>query len=91
VYEGNKGNVSGLRKAIEDEQKDSKRKELLNWLTSIDPSKNYNSARDKHESCTGDWLVKGNKDFEHWKTAPNSLLWLNGKGMMHPLYFPANH
>lgn len=30
--------VSGLRKAIEDAQQDSQRKELLSWLSSIDPS-----------------------------------------------------
>lgn len=72
--------VSGLRKAIEDAQHDRQRKELLDWLSSIDPSENYNSARDKHEATTGNWLLNGNEDFKRWKTASNSLLWLHGKG-----------
>jgi hypothetical protein len=73
--------VSGLREAIEDAQRDNQRKELLSWLSSIDPSENYNSARGKREAKTGDWLVEGNEDFKHWGKAPNSLLWLHGKGM----------
>jgi ankyrin repeat domain-containing protein 50 len=73
--------LSNLRKAIEEAQKDTQRRELLSWLSSIDPSENYNSARDRHEAETGNWLVQGNRDFEHWETSPNSLLWLHGKGM----------
>jgi ankyrin repeat domain-containing protein 50 len=73
--------LSNLRKAIEEAQKDTQRRELLSWLSSIDPSENYNSARDRHEAETGSWLVQCNRDFEHWETDPNSLLWLHGKGM----------
>jgi hypothetical protein len=73
--------VSSLRKAIEDAQQDSQQAGLLNWISSIDPSENYNSARERHEVETGDWLVRGNEDFKHWETAPNSLLWMHGKGM----------
>ncbi len=75
------GEVSGLRKAVEDAQRDSQRKELLSWLSSVDPSENYNSARDKHEAETGDWFVERNERFKHWQHAPNSLLWLHGKGI----------
>lgn len=72
--------VSGLRKAIEEAGRDSRRQELLDWLSSIDPSTNYNSARKKHESKTGDWFVEHNDCFKHWEDNSNSLLWLHGKG-----------
>ncbi|KAH7350622.1 hypothetical protein BKA65DRAFT_242529 [Rhexocercosporidium sp. MPI-PUGE-AT-0058] len=74
--------LSGLRKAIEAAQKDSGRSALLDWLSSVDPSLNYNNARGKYDQGghgTGDWLIRNNKDFEKWKIAPNSLMWLNGK------------
>jgi len=78
--------ISALSNAVEEAQKDKKRKELLDWLSKIDPSKNFNSAREKHESGTGDWLLVNNKDFELWKAVPNSLLWLNGKGECHSCF-----
>jgi hypothetical protein len=41
------GDLSGLRNAIEKEQRNTARKDLLNWLSAIDPSKNYNLGFDK--------------------------------------------
>lgn len=74
--------ISALLKAIEIAQRDSHRSKLLKWLSSLDPSHNYNNACGKHEKGTGEWLINGNNDFETWKVAPNSLMWLNGKGMI---------
>lgn len=71
--------VSALREIIKDAQQDTQRKGLLDWLTSIDPSENYNSARRRHKDKTGDWLIKENEDFKQWQQNPNSLLWLHGK------------
>ncbi|KAF4632625.1 hypothetical protein G7Y89_g5505 [Cudoniella acicularis] len=36
--------LSGLRKAVEDAQNKYERLELIGWLSSVDPSDNYNSA-----------------------------------------------
>lgn len=72
--------VSGLRKAIEEAQNDKKRQELLKWLCLIDPSENYKKALSKHRAGTCGWFIETNVKFETWKTDPNSLLWLNGKG-----------
>ncbi|KLU92750.1 hypothetical protein MAPG_11652, partial [Magnaporthiopsis poae ATCC 64411] len=71
--------VSGLRKAIEDAQAETKRGELLRWLCTSDHSEMYNAARDLHESGTGDWLVRDSQAFKTWKKYPGSLLWLHGK------------
>lgn len=72
--------LAALRTAVEKAQRDSNRSQLLNWLSSVDPSEGYNDARKKHEKNTGNWLIRKNEDFEKWKTAPNSLMWLSGKG-----------
>lgn len=74
------GDVSGLRKAIEESQKDARRALLLNWISEVDPSSNFNAAVEKHEPHTSQWLIKNNDDFDKWQNTPKSLLWLNGKG-----------
>ena len=83
IFKSGFSDIAALRKAIETAQHDSKRSGLLNWLSSVDPSLNYNNARGKRENGgqgTGDWLIRDNDDFNRWKVAPNSLMWLNGKG-----------
>jgi hypothetical protein len=72
--------VSSLRDAIEKAQMDTNRTNLLNWLSTIDPSKFYSLGLDEIRADTGDWLLDGNPDFKNWQTSPNSFAWLNGKG-----------
>lgn len=72
--------MSRLRGIIKDVQSSGERRDLLSWLSSVDFSTNYNSARHSHALSTGDWLVGKNVDFKHWANAPNSHLWLSGKG-----------
>jgi N-terminal domain of NWD NACHT-NTPase len=84
------GDVSGLCNAIEKAQRDTQRTRLLNWLSTINPSKFYNLGLDKLRADTGEWLLNGNLDFEKWQTSPNSFAWLNGKGISTDtyLYYP---
>lgn len=79
IFNSGFDDVAALREAVERAQRDRERTELLDWLSSVDPSLNYNNARTKHENGTGDWLIRNNDDFDSWKVAPNSLMWLNGK------------
>jgi hypothetical protein len=74
--------VSRVRNVIMQAQKDNEREELLKWLSSVDPSTNYNSARRNHAESTSDWLVEKSSDFKKWKSDPNSFLWLHGQGMI---------
>ena len=74
--------VSRVRSVIMQAQNKNEQKKLLKWLSSVDPSKNYNSARESHALSTGDWLVEKSSDFKNWEEAPNSLLWLYGKGII---------
>lgn len=71
--------VSGLRSAIKDAPTEERRQELLNWLSDVDPSEIYNTARDKHGAGTGEWLTRESEEFRAWKESPSSLLWLHGK------------
>ncbi|KAH6849839.1 ankyrin repeat-containing domain protein [Chaetomium sp. MPI-CAGE-AT-0009] len=71
--------VEGLRQAVEAAQEDRKRVALLDWLCDVDPSVIYNTAREKHEGATGEWLLYDSKEFWAWQESPGSLLWLHGK------------
>lgn len=73
-------NIVGFQQAVASAKSNSNRGELINWLSSADPSSNYIRARDKHQPETGNWLIKESIDFKNWENAPNSFLWLNGKG-----------
>lgn len=42
----------------EAQQIHTKGSQLLKWLCDLDPSTEYNAARDKHKSGTSDWLVE---------------------------------
>jgi hypothetical protein len=72
--------VSRVRSVITQAQNNTEREKLLKWLSSVDPSKNYNSVRENYVLSTGDWLVEESSDFRNWEEVPNSLLWLHGPG-----------
>jgi hypothetical protein len=77
-------------KPAEQRTSEADSRELLAWLSPIDPSENYNTVLQARQDDTGDWLLRGSNDFDAWKTRPNSLLWLNGKGItLYSLRFPS--
>jgi hypothetical protein len=73
--------ISRLRTLIEKAQKEETRPQLLEWLSSEEISTRYNDIRVRHESLTGNWLIKSDL-YTSWKTSPGSFLWLHGKGML---------
>ncbi|KAM0522461.1 hypothetical protein ACHAPE_002051 [Trichoderma viride] len=68
--------VSSLRKAIAEAEKDRDRADLLLWLCQVDPSQMYNAARDKHEVGTSEWLME-NQELLAWEKEDKSLLWIH--------------
>lgn len=74
--------VSSLRKALAEAEKDHDRAELLSWLCQVDPSQMYNAARDKHEVGTSEWLME-NQHLLAWEKEDKALLWIHGKGTVH--------
>ncbi|CAG8962108.1 hypothetical protein HYFRA_00005151 [Hymenoscyphus fraxineus] len=68
-----------ILKEIRNAQVENDRLRIIQWLSNsaLDPSLEYQIARDKHEATTGSWLL-ANDDFGSWMGASNSLLWLYG-------------
>ena len=52
--------------------------QILDWLTSVDPSQNHNAAYKLHEGDTGAWFTDS-LEFSSWLHGPGRFLWLNGK------------
>lgn len=74
-----KTEISISREAAESAMTKQGRYELFNWLCDIDPSSIYNTARERHEPGTNEWLIKS-EEFQNWEMSDASLLWLHGKG-----------
>jgi hypothetical protein len=53
------------------------RKNVQEWLSPPDVSKNYRESLVKRCSTTGSWFIDG-PEFGDWMTKPASLLWLHG-------------
>ena len=70
--------VTDLKAQVTAYQADEQSTKISGWLSTTDPSSNYETARKKCQPKTGEWLFK-RPEFEEWKEKPNSLLWLYGK------------
>jgi hypothetical protein len=65
------------QRILDAHQSDEFRK-IVAWLAPSDPGTNHATARQRHESQTGDWLLKSNQ-YQSWKTGAVSHLWMYGK------------
>jgi hypothetical protein len=72
--------LSSLRTAIELQQKDGQRQDMLNWLSEFDHTSDYNAVMETHTTDTCGWLVE-HSTFKTWQQGNHSLLWLYGIGM----------
>jgi DNA replication protein DnaC len=50
---------------------------LVAWISPANPTSNHVTAREKHESMTGRWLLDS-KTFAQWSTARQSSMWIYG-------------
>ncbi|KAL7953822.1 hypothetical protein V8C34DRAFT_317812 [Trichoderma compactum] len=73
-----KTEMSISREVAESAMTKQQRDELFSWLCDIDPSSIYNTARERHEAGTNEWLIKS-EEFQNWEKSDGSLLWLHGK------------
>ncbi|KAM3517219.1 hypothetical protein NHJ13051_009173 [Beauveria bassiana] len=51
---------------------------ITQWLSPPDYRQNFSTAKGKHQSGTGQWLLDS-EHYKSWKTDKSSSLWLNGK------------
>jgi hypothetical protein len=63
---------------IMDAQQSDEFRKIVAWLAPPDPGTNHDTARQRHESQTGDWLLKSSQ-YQSWKTGVVSHLWMYGK------------
>jgi hypothetical protein len=63
---------------ILDVQQSDEFRKIVAWLAPPDPETNHTTARQRHESQTGDWLLKSTQ-YQSWKTGVVSHLWMYGK------------
>ncbi|KAF7881876.1 uncharacterized protein EAF02_006564 [Botrytis sinoallii] len=57
--------------------RESKKKDLLHWLSTADPKTNHDLARRHFEPGAGSWFLQS-YEYSNWKTSDNSFLWVQG-------------
>jgi hypothetical protein len=65
------------RRVLDTQQSDDFRK-LVAWLAPPDTGTDHASARRRHESQTGDWLLTSSR-YQRWKSSDIDHLWMYGK------------
>jgi hypothetical protein len=70
--------IAAQNQRILDAQQSDEFRKLVAWLAPPDPGTNHDTARQRHESQTGDWLLKSSQ-YQSWKTGAVSHLWMYGK------------
>lgn len=63
---------------ILDAQQSDEFRKIVTWLAPPDPGTNHDTARQRHESHTGEWLLKSSQ-YRSWKTGLVNHLWMYGK------------
>jgi hypothetical protein len=61
-----------------DAQQSDEFQKIVAWLAPPDPGTNQDTARQRHESQTGQWLLKSSQ-YRSWKTGAVNHLWMHGK------------
>ncbi|KAF3941614.1 Inversin [Dactylella cylindrospora] len=58
-------------------QAETKKREILQWLSPIDVSTNHNVACKKREPSTGNWFLDLD-EYITWKNTPGGMIWVHG-------------
>ncbi|EPE31376.1 ankyrin repeat protein [Glarea lozoyensis ATCC 20868] len=69
--------VQDLKENIEKQKDDSTRLKIIRWLSTTDPSSNFHSGCEGHQSTSGSWVLN-HTSYKNWSQSPNSFLWLHG-------------
>jgi hypothetical protein len=70
--------IAAQKQRILDVQQSDEFRKIVAWLAPPDPETNHATARQRHQSRTGDWLLKSS-EYQNWKTGTLSHLWMYGK------------
>ncbi|KAE9371255.1 hypothetical protein N431DRAFT_376754 [Stipitochalara longipes BDJ] len=69
--------VSDIKNHLEAQKTDKERELIIRWLSTTDPSVNFDASCRKCQPETGQWLIN-RAEFKDWRASPNSFLWLYG-------------
>ena len=72
-----RSDVKDVSSAVRDMSFKQRRGNIERWLSSSDPSTNYNKALQQRQEGTGLWFLQ-NHAYIQWKMQRNSTLWLYG-------------
>ena len=70
--------VAAQNQRILDLQQTEEYKKIVVWLCPADPWTNHDSARQRHEKLTGDWLLQSDH-YQKWKLDKGGRVWMCGK------------
>lgn len=70
--------IAAQNQRILDAQQSDEFRKIVAWLAPPDPRTNHDTARQRHESQTGQWLLQSSQ-YQSWKTGAVSHLWMYGK------------
>jgi hypothetical protein len=70
--------IAAQNQRILDAQQSDEFRKIVAWLAPPDPGTNHDTARQRHESQTGQWLLQSSQ-YRSWKTGAVSHLWMHGK------------
>jgi hypothetical protein len=70
--------IAAQNQRILDAQQSDEFRKIVAWLAPPDPGTNHDTARQRHECQTGQWLLKSSQ-YRSWKTGVVSHLWMHGK------------
>jgi hypothetical protein len=70
--------IAAQNQCILDAQQSDEFRRIVAWLEPPDPGTNHDTARQRHESQTGEWLLKSSQ-YRSWKTGVVNHLWIHGK------------
>jgi hypothetical protein len=70
--------VAAQNKRILKTQQTEEYRKIVAWLGAADPWTNHDSARQRHEILTGDWLLQS-EQYQKWKLSKGIHVWMYGK------------
>jgi hypothetical protein len=70
--------IAAQNQRILDAQQSDEFRKIVAWLAPPDPGTNHDTARQRHEHQTGQWLLKSSQ-YQSWKTGVVNHLWIHGK------------
>jgi hypothetical protein len=71
-------NTTNLFKQFQSISLDERKRQILQWLSPVDPSKSHEAALKIRQAGTNNWFLSS-KELENWRYSEKSFLWVSGR------------